>query len=357
MRRLIICCDGSWQNLSSKYPTNVVKLAQAVRRRDGRGVSQVVFYGEGVGAQDRSRVRGALGLGLDTDIIEAYTFLALNYERGDEVYLFGFSRGAYAVRSLAGFIHCCGLVSRKLMRAIPDAYELYRNRAVSPASARARKFRAAHGGRIPIAVLGCWDTVGALGFPARIPGVAIDEIFNDRYRFHDARISRSVQHAFQAKAIDEQRAVFAVTPMVCASRRCQIIEEAWFPGDHSCVGGGHAAKAPLSNRCLHWMLERVARQGLQLATDLNRVEGGVEVEHTAAFDNRVRSWYRLGGTAARPITGDFAAVDISARRRWRDCPNYRPDNLRNRFGGRLDRWREPTETGGKSTRRARRRPK
>lgn len=357
MRRLVICCDGSWQKLGSKYPTNVVKLAQAVRRRDARGVSQVVFYSEGVGAQDRSRVRGALGLGLDADIIEAYTFLALNYEPGDEVYLFGFSRGAYTVRSLAGFMHCCGLVSRKLMRAIPEAYELYRNRAVKPDSVRARKFRTAHGGRIPIAVLGCWDTVGALGFPAKLPGAAIDGFFRARYRFHDIRINRGVQHAFQAKAIDEQRAVFEITPMVCASRRCQTIEEAWFPGDHGCVGGGHAAKAPLSNRCLHWMVERLSDHGLKLATDLGRVEGGVAVDHTVAFDNRVRSWFRLGGTEARPITGDFKNLDLSVRRRWRDCPGYRPDNLRKRFGGRLDAWREAKQAVGKSNRHARRRPK
>ena len=107
MRRLIICCDGSWHRLASRYPTNVVKLAQAVKRRDGKRVPQVVHYAEGVGAGNKSRLAGILGLGLDEDIREAYTFLALNYEPGDEVFLFGFSRGAYTVRSLAGLIHCC----------------------------------------------------------------------------------------------------------------------------------------------------------------------------------------------------------------------------------------------------------
>lgn len=138
--------------LASKYPTNVVKLAQAVKRRDGRKVPQVVHYAEGVGAGNRSRISGilgrGLGLGLDEDIRVAYTFLALNYEFGDEVFLFGFSRGAYTVRSLAGLIHCCGLVGRQHMRSISDAFELYRDRSVSPGSARARRFRKEHGDRI-----------------------------------------------------------------------------------------------------------------------------------------------------------------------------------------------------------------
>mgnify|MGYP002630724910 CR=1 FL=1 len=342
MRRLIICCDGSWHRLASKYPTNVVKLAQAVKRRDGRRIAQVVHYAEGVGAGNKSRISGILGLGLDEDIREAYTFLALNYEPGDEVFLFGFSRGAYTVRSLAGLIHCCGLVGRKHMRSIPEAFELYRDRSVSPGSVKARRFRIDHGDRIPIKVLGCWDTVGALGFPIQIPGISVDKLFNQRFAFHDTRINPSVEFAFQAKAIDEMRAVFEVTPMAAGARRGQVIEEAWFPGNHSCIGGGRKPVAPLSNRCLLWMLERLKAHDIGFATDMDRVEGGVVENHRIRFDNTQKGFYRLAKLKQRVITGTFDKLDISVKTRWRDCSSYRPANLSRRFRTRLDQWEEDT---------------
>lgn len=340
MRRLIICCDGSWQKLGSTYPTNVVKLAQAIKRRDSHRVPQVVYYGEGIGAGNGSRLAGVLGLGLDEDIIEAYTFLALNHEPGDEVFLFGFSRGAYTVRSLAGLIYCSGLVERKQMRAIPEAYELYRDRSVKPGSAKARRFRNAQGERIPIQVLGCWDTVGSLGFPSHIPGVSINRMFNKRFAFHDTRINKSVRHAFHAKAIDELRKVFKVTPMTPMAPRSQVVEEAWFPGDHSCVGGGKKAKAPLSNRCLLWMLERINAHGIQLGIDLKRVADGVSDDHTADFDNTVRGFYRLTKQQPRVIRGTIDDLDLSVKRRWRDRPDYRPVNLKRRFAAKLNKFKE-----------------
>jgi len=340
MRRLIVCCDGSWHRLASRYPTNVVKLAQSVKRRDARGIPQVVHYSEGIGAGNRSRISGIIGLGLDEDIIEAYTFLALNHEPGDEVYLFGFSRGAYTVRSLAGMIHCCGLVEREQMRRIPDAYNLYRDRGVSPGAPMACQFRKNHCVPVPIEVLGCWDTVGALGFPIDIPGISVDRLFNKRFGFHDTRINASVKHAFHAKAIDERREVFKVTPMKKGVRQGQVIEETWFPGDHSCIGGGRKSKAPLANRCLVWMLERIEAHGLGLATDLDRVEGGTAQDHTIKFDNQLHGLYRLTKSKTRSITGTFDHLDLSAKRRWRDRADYRPTNLSRRFRSRLDGWKE-----------------
>jgi uncharacterized protein (DUF2235 family) len=340
MRRLIICCDGSWHRLDSKYPTNVVKLAQAVKRRDGRHVSQVVYYGEGVGASNKSRISGILGLGLDRDIIEAYTFLSLNYEPGDEVFLFGFSRGAYTVRSLAGLIHCSGFVGRKHMRMIPKAFALYRDRSFPPSSNKAIQFRATYGERIPIQVLGCWDTVGALGFPVQIPGISVDKLFNDRFAFHDTRVTASVKFAFQAKAIDELREVFQVTSMYRAKHSDHVVKEAWFPGNHSCIGGGREDSAPMANRCLVWMFEQMKENGICLATDLGRVEGGLKQNHRIEFDNSKTGFYRLTRSALRSITGRFDQIDLSVKRRWRDCVDYRPANLSRRFRSKLDRWEE-----------------
>ncbi len=142
MKRLIVCCDGTWQKLKSEYPTNVVKIAQGIlpsSRKDE--IAQIVFYDEGVGTDivdDDSIfswvntvlrvIGGAFGSGIDNDIQESYRFLSLNYEPGDEVYLFGFSRGSYTVRSLAGLINCSGgLLSLPLIRETPFVYDLYKD--------------------------------------------------------------------------------------------------------------------------------------------------------------------------------------------------------------------------------------
>ena len=106
MKRLIVCCDGTWQKLANSCPTNVVKIAQAIKPVASDGTPQIVFYDEGIGTGDEiNRITGgAFGWGIDQNIQDAYRFLCLNYEAGDEIYLFGFSRGAYTVRSLAGLL-------------------------------------------------------------------------------------------------------------------------------------------------------------------------------------------------------------------------------------------------------------
>lgn len=340
MQRLIVCWDGSWRNLGSNYPSNVIKLAQAVTQRDKKGIPQVVHYGAGLGSRTKSRIGGILGLGLDHHIKDAYQFLALNYEPGDEIYLFGFSRGAYTARSLAGLIYCSGLVERTHMRKIPEAYELYRDNLIKPGSKIAQSFRKAHGDRVPIHVLGCWDTVGALGIPFQIPGTTVDDEFNAKFAFHDTCVNPFVKFAFHAKAIDELRSVFDVTPMNACRGSTQIVEEAWFPGDHSCIGGGKIEKAPLSNHCMLWMLERMKAHKIKLDTDLSRVEDGVACDHTINFDNKIRGMYQLTGEKLRSITGNFEQLDISVKRRWRDRPDYRPKNLSRRFRSKLDTWQE-----------------
>ena len=109
MKRLIVCCDGTWNRLDTQCPTNVVRVAQAVKRTASDGVPQIVFYDEGIGVDSNKIVGGVTGLGIDKNIQDAYRFLSFNYDRGDEIYLFGFSRGAYTVRSLAGMIYCSKL--------------------------------------------------------------------------------------------------------------------------------------------------------------------------------------------------------------------------------------------------------
>src|ERR671932_2296063 len=139
MKRLIVCCDGTWQKLTSPCPTNVVKIAQAIKPFANDETPQVLYYEQGVGTEDEADkiFGGAFGRGIDDHIQDAYRFLCLNYVEGDEIYLFGFSRGAYTVRSLAGLIYCSGLLSHKNIRKTSEAYQLYRDRNIKPRDSEA----------------------------------------------------------------------------------------------------------------------------------------------------------------------------------------------------------------------------
>jgi uncharacterized protein (DUF2235 family) len=264
MKRLIICCDGTWQTLSNPYPTNVVKLAQAVKSVASDGTPQVVYYDEGIGTGDRldRLTGGAFGWGIDEAVQGAYRFICMNYspEDGDELYLFGFSRGAYTVRSLAGLMSCSGIVSRSDIRDTPEAYEVYREKNDERRCRKSQAFRDSHLGRVPITLLGCWDTVGSLGIPDQVPLLPINELLNEKYKFHDTILSSIIQHALHAVALDERRKVFDVTPMKKnPNNRDQKIHQVWFPGEHGCIGGGTRAYRGLSDAALLWMMDMIAQ--------------------------------------------------------------------------------------------------
>src|SRR4028118_266391 len=255
MKRLVICCDGTWQQLANPYPTNIVKLAQSVKPIASDGVPQIVFYDEGVGTDSNKLLGGATGLGIDRNIEDAYRFLSLNYIAGDEIYLFGFSRGAYTVRSLAGMIYCSGLLSRRYITKASEAYELYRNRGIKPNDEEAKSFRKDYvkdnGERVPITLLGCFDTVGALGIPLVPAFRKFEGQLKARYKFHDTTLNKDVENAVHAVAIDEIREVFDVTLMTKnPDAPNQKLRQVWFPGEHGCIGGGTTAYRGLSDAVL-----------------------------------------------------------------------------------------------------------
>ena len=189
MKRIVICADGTWnrpeQNLAKDAPTNVLKLARAIKPEHD-GVEQVVFYDWGVGSDVDPVAGGLFGAGIDKNIQDAYRFIVQNFESGDELYFFGFSRGAYTVRSLAGFIRNCGILRRTHAQLIHSAFELYRDRGKHPDSVTARRFRKRCGcGHQPrIRFIGAWDTVGALGVPVSVLG-----FLNENHLFHDTELS------------------------------------------------------------------------------------------------------------------------------------------------------------------------
>ena len=197
MKRIVICGDGTWnerdrldKTTGTRRPTNVTKTARAVLPRDAKGASQVVYYHAGVGTGGvlDSLTGGAFGDGVEHNIREMYRFIAYNHEPGDELYLFGFSRGAYTVRSLAGFLDFAGLVSKSEDYYVPDLYACYvaaRGRPVCPDLPGWKRLfvdpcRNGPGARLQdrratspkVRFLGVWDTVGSLGPPGLLGQIA-----------------------------------------------------------------------------------------------------------------------------------------------------------------------------------------
>ena len=217
-KRLIVCCDGTWNTPDQKEegqicPTNIVKMTSAISPLASDGTVQIVFYHSGVGTSsglDLSHwMGGAFGVGLSEIIQDTYRFLVDNYSEGDELYLFGFSRGAYTARSLAGFIRNCGLLQKIHADKIPAAYGLYRreDQPAEPEGEEAKDFRAKFSREGTIKFIGVWDTVGALGIPDHI----IRRLTEKLWHFHDVKLSRIIQNAYQALAIDERREDFQPT--------------------------------------------------------------------------------------------------------------------------------------------------
>lgn len=348
MKRLIVCCDGTWQDLSASYPTNVVKMAQIIQPIASDGTPQVVYYQSGLGTEHgkgEKVVGGVFGWGIDTNIQDAYRFLCLNYQPGDEVYLFGFSRGAYTVRSLAGLIYCSGLLQRAHIREVPQAYRLYRERDIAPSHPDAISFRQQYGENIPIKLLGCWETVGELGVPDLIPFVS--NWINAKYQFYDTQLNRQIQFALHAVAIDERRKVFNVTPMMISKDAKTSLTQVWFPGTHSCIGGGQQELRGLADAALEWMIEAINKLGLELEFVANPeavAEDGIQPNYQISFNAETDDIFSLGGLIYRDLNnpGDFSTVPISldqsffdhnihlsAKRRWKltEEPLYRPKNL------------------------------
>jgi uncharacterized protein (DUF2235 family) len=277
-KRLVVCTDGTWNDPVNGRATNVLKLARAVKRFDAKGVPQVVYYHPGVGTGtdfvDRL-LGGATGFGISRNIRDAYGFLVLNYEPGDEIFLFGFSRGAYTARSLAGLIRNSGILRPECGHLFGDAYEIYRSRAESdrPNAPEAVEFREKNSHReTRIKFVGVWDTVGALGIPLGIGRSVLKLLGALRgrpylYEFHNVELSSFVDHAYHALAIDEKREPFRPTLWSVSPETprapTQSFEQVWFPGVHCDVGGGEKL-AGLSDLALEWMSARARRHGLEL---------------------------------------------------------------------------------------------
>lgn len=348
-RQIVVCCDGTWNvpdeaRAGVAAPTNVAKLALALSRRRADG--QSLFYEPGVGTETDDRVSGgAFGYGLSRNIRNCYHYLALNYEDGDELYLFGFSRGAYTARSLAGLIRNCGLLEQENADKVDDAFAMYRDRSshTHPCALAAEIFRREYShDSLEITFIGVWDTVGALGIPAGLPGSEqISRALHggeQLWGFHDTQLSRYVRHAAHALAIDEQRAAFQPTLWTQDPQADQELAQVWFSGVHSEIGGGSKDTA-LSDIALLWMIDRARTAGLRIGPQALAVTTDDGVNQPVApnyagplIDSRhgiytiVHPYHRLRELRVGDAPGQLVAT--SAERRYREHVDaYAPPGL------------------------------
>ena len=258
----VIILDGTMSSLEPGRETNA-GLTFRLLREGRRSAHRTVYYEPGLQWGGWMRFGDvALGRGINRQIRRAYGYLASHYQPGDRIYLFGYSRGAYAVRSLAGVIDRVGLLTREeaTERNVQLAYRHYQFGPDRPA---ARAFaRACCHPEAMIEMVGVWDTVKALGFTLPL----LWKLTEEQHSFHSHRVGRSVRHGFQALALDETRDVFE--PVLWEfPQHGQIVQQAWFRGSHGDIGGqigGRAEVRPLANIPLVWMLERAESCGLEL---------------------------------------------------------------------------------------------
>lgn len=254
-------------------------------------------------------IGGAVGAGLELNIVQGYEFLAKEYEEGDEVYVVGFSRGAYTARSLVGMIRNCGLISPKhLALRVAIASGIYRTRQDSVDSSTANMFRAAFSREIKIKYVGIWDTVGALGVPLNLT----KDVNMKFYEFHDTKLSNIVENAFHAVAIDEHRQDYDVCLWSPESVPEQQLEQRWFLGAHCDVGGGYRDRR-LSDMTLGWMQNKASALGLAL----NPVAVG-QKNYLGDFTDAYAQF--LGGLYAKKIRAITAQSPRPSSARKRSTP-------------------------------------
>ena len=289
-KRIAICIDGTWSRLNQKSPTNIAKIARSVEHESKDGAKQIVVYTPGVGAADdlQASASGALagglfGEGLERDIVQTYVRLSLNYQAGDEIFIFGYSRGAFSARSLAAMIRRCGVLRRRHVDQASAAFALYRSgkpadhpdcaafRNQFGKSARGGPDGHGHKADVDVAYIGLFDTVGQRGLPSGLG--PLTDWMNKRYEFHDVTLGAHVRSARHACAIDEARFAFPPTLWsniddLNAPFRARGLapldlpyQQRWFPGTHGDIGGG-AEGAKLANFALQWIVEGAERAGL-----------------------------------------------------------------------------------------------
>ncbi len=373
-KRLVFCFDGTWNRLDAKTPTNVVLTAESVVPTAKDGTAQLIWYDEGVGTTKRERFTGGIfGHGVEPILADAYRFLIFNYTPGDDIFVFGFSRGAYTARSFVGLLRNCGIVRRSDAGRTAEAIRLYRSRSrdTSPDALKMNLFRQEaspnicvsphedqwraetldgyRSGSLPILdirYLGVWDTVGALGIPQTFG--ALSHWWNRKYEFHDTVLTPRVACARHAVAIDERRKAFAPSLWDNLDTMNELrgttsaaadapYQQKWFPGTHGSVGGGGDRRG-LSDQALDWIWDGARAAGLELDTALDSRVWQLAPSERDPLDNMrekaagLKTWAMglLPRADRSPGPQTLHELSVSAKRRWHEDREALPERRRYR---------------------------
>lgn len=356
-RRLAVFLDGTWNTVKSD--TNVWRLKEVCASVGIDGVPQSAHYSPGVGTKIGEELIGGLfGYGLNDEVLAAYQWLIDNYNSGDELFLFGFSRGAFTARSVAGLISRCGLPLRASPVSANDMFARYRLGDTVRTIRGLLEDQSDHVGTFsdlerlmlqfcvptPIKFIGVWDTVGALGVPD-VPWIKWGS-----EPFLDTNLRVSETFAFHAVAIDEHREAFSPTlwtkyvpkdPSAPSAppRPLSQVEQRWFVGAHANVGGGYENDV-LHKLPLNWMAQKAALHGLAFSAPI-AITG--DLDKAPITDTYAEFLYGAYKLATAPLYRQIdrdpeersvtvvhtinETIDLSVFDRWRSNPSYRPPNL------------------------------
>lgn len=349
VKRIALFLDGTWNTLDDN--TNVWRMKCLCKQSD----DQMVYYSAGVGTAQGEKVSGgAFGIGINEEVEAAYEWLMDNYEAHCQIFIFGFSRGAFTARSLAGFISKCGLLRPGSPLSMSQLYERYRTGDAKSIRALAHQEGASLEDRwlkrysrpVPVWFQGVWDTVGSLGVP--IPG--LPNVSHHAFDFLEVDLRINDTHAFHALAIDEHRGAFKPTLWVKATspgepgppeRDIAHVEQRWFVGAHANVGGGYPNDI-LAQPALKWLMEKATAHGLEFKEPVDVDEDLYTCEIRDSYAEMAHGLYAiatLGQKTEREIGGDpkeidghmvhtiNESIDASVFERWRQDAKYRPENL------------------------------
>ena len=313
-RNIVLCSDGTGNEFGN-VNTNVVHTDDlAIKDKQ-----QIAFYDPGVGTGGweydessmglKSLADQATGHGLQKNVEDAYRYLMTTYETGDHIYLFGFSRGAFTARSVAGMLYKVGLLRKGHENLLEYASKLY-NTAPSPCDDDiAREFKNTFSRCCPIYFIGVWDTVDS-------------RVMNAGKRFADPTLNPEISFAYHALAIDEHRKDFPPCLWTERPTKGQTVEQVWFAGVHADIGGGYKERG-LANITLRWMLDKAVKCGMKV--DVARMRRDFRMNPLGKIHESNRGFWVFRGSEPRRIP-KAARIHVSVGKR-RAAGRYSPNNL------------------------------
>lgn len=348
-KRLAVFLDGTWNSVDTN--TNVWRMRSLCAPTGKDGKPQLIYYSVGV----NGFLGGAFGQGLDDNIRLAYEWLIENYRDGDEIFIFGFSRGAYTARALAGLIAIDGLLQQGSPIGVNELFDRYKRgdeetiwqlKEKEAAGDIAKitpqeKWLLKYARPVNVKVVGVWDTVGSIGIAAG----DFTGISSSQFDYLQTGLRLPIQNGYHALAIDEHRAKFAPTiwdvhRSTAKPRPLSSVEQRWFVGAHANVGGGYETDL-LAQPPLRWLMKKAESQGLAFRSEVDLDGDNVTANIKNSYGDFMYGAYRI--ISPRPFYRTIGAapdvrddgthtnvnetIDANVFKRWRADPSYRPQNL------------------------------